>query len=169
MKHLFLLLFTINFTSIIFAQDYNTIMLDDESEKPMLIGYCTREAFDDTSFSEWWNREYDLYEVDAKNAEELKTHFEDVEIKLVMSTWCSDSRREVPRFYKILDEIGYPSENVSLINVNRDMAGLADEVDDVDIHFVPTIIFYMNDEEVGRIVEMPYESLEKDMLEIVKK
>jgi len=49
------------------------------------------------------------------------------------------------------------------------MAGLADEVDDVDIHFVPTIIFYMNDEEVGRIVEMPYESLEKDMLEIVKK
>ena len=87
MKHLFLLLFTINFTSIIFAQDYNTIMLDDESEKPMLIGYCTREAFNDTSFSEWWNQEYDLYEVDAKNAEELKTHFEDVEIKLVMSTW----------------------------------------------------------------------------------
>ena len=71
MKHLFLLLFTINFTSIIFAQDYNTIMLDDESEKPMLIGYCTREAFNDTSFSEWWNQEYDLYEVDAKNAEEM--------------------------------------------------------------------------------------------------
>ncbi len=30
----------------------------------MLIGYCTREAFDDTSFSEWWNEEYDMYEVD---------------------------------------------------------------------------------------------------------
>jgi len=158
----------INLTSIILAQDYNTIIMDDESEKPMRIGYCTREAFNDTSFSEWWNEEYDLYEVDAKTAEELITHFEDVEIKLVMSTWCSDSRRKIHRFYKILDEIGYPSEIVNLISVNRDKAGLADELDGMEIHFVPTFIFYRNDEEIGRIVEMPYESLEKDMMEIVK-
>ncbi len=68
----------------------------------MLIGYCTREAFNDTSFSEWWNEEYDMYEVDVETAEEIKDNLEDVEIKLVMGTWCSDSRREVPRFYKIL-------------------------------------------------------------------
>ena len=86
-----------------------------------------------------------------------------------MGTWCSDSRREVPRFYKILDEIEYPSENVSLINVNRDIEGLGDEVTGLEIHFVPTFIFYRNDEEIGRIVEIPYESLEKDMLELVKK
>jgi len=159
----------INLTSIILAQDYNTIIIDDESEKPMLIGYCTREAFNDTSFSEWWNTKYNTYEVDVTTVEEIKTHFENVEIKLVMGTWCSDSRREVPRFYKILNEIGYPSENVSLINVNREMIGMADEVNGMEINFVPTIIFYRNDEEVGRIIEMPYESLEKDMLEIVKK
>jgi len=159
----------INLTSIILAQDYNTIIMDDESEKPMLIGYCTREAFNDTSFSEWWNSEYDGYEVNDSTAEELKIHFKGIKIKLVMSTWCSDSRREVPRFYKILDEIGYPSENVSLINVNREMIGLADEVDGLEIHFAPTFIFYRNDEEIGQIVEMPYESLEKDMMEIVKK
>ena len=86
-------------------------------------------------------------------AEEIKANFEDVEIKLVMGTWCSDSRREVPRFYKILDEIEYPSENVNLISVNREKVGLADEVDGMEIHFVPTIIFYRNDEEIGRIVE----------------
>ncbi len=74
-----------------------------------------------------------------------------------------------PGFIKYLDEIEYPSENVNLINVNREKVGLADEVDGMEIHFVPTLIFYRNDEEIGRIVEMPYESLEKDMLEIVKK
>ena len=169
MKHLILLIFVIIFSSTILAQDYNTIIMDDESEKPMLIGCCTREAFNDTSFSEWWNSEYNMYEVDVNTVDEIKESFEDVEIKLVMGTWCSDSRREVPRFYKILDEIGYPSENVSLINVNRDKVGLADEVDGLEINFVPTIIFYKNDEEIGRIIEMPYESLEKDMLEIVKK
>ena len=127
------------------------------------------EAFNDTNFSEWWNSEYNIYEVDVNTVNEIRKSFEDVKIKLVMSTWCSDSRREVPRFYKILDEIGYPSENVCLINVNRDKVGLADEVDGLEINFVPTIIFYGNNEEVGRIIEMPYESLEKDMLEIVKK
>ena len=135
----------------------------------MLIGYCTREAFSDTSFSEWWNTEYDSYEIDDTTVAELKSNFVDVEIKLVIGTWCSDSRREVPRFYKILDEIEYPSEIVNLIGVNRDKVGLADEVDGLEIHFVPTFIFYRNDEEIGRIVEMPYESLEKDMLEIIQK
>ncbi len=169
MKHLIFLLFQIIFSSFIFAQDYNSIIIDDESEKPMLIGYCTREAFDDSSFSEWWGSEYNLYEVDNETAEEIKTGFEDLEIKLVMGTWCSDSRREAPRFYKILDEMEYPSENISLINMNREKVGLEDEVDGLEINFVPTFIFYRNNEEIGRIVEMPYESLEKDMLEIVKK
>ncbi|NNG25905.1 MAG: thioredoxin family protein [Ignavibacteriaceae bacterium] len=168
MKHLiFLFLLTI-FSVITFAQDYNTIIIDEESEKPMLIGYCTREAFDDTSFSSWWNEEYEMYQVDVETADQLINSWDNVEITLVMSTWCSDSRREVPRFYKIVDEFGYSSENVHLINVNREMVGLVDEVDGLEIHFVPTFIFYRNDEEIGRIVEMPFDSLEKDMLEIVK-
>ncbi len=72
MKYLILFIFIINLTSIIFAQDYNTITMDEESEKPMLIGYCTREAFDDTSFSAWWNEEYEMYQVDVETAEQLK-------------------------------------------------------------------------------------------------
>ncbi|MBT8387551.1 MAG: thioredoxin family protein [Ignavibacteria bacterium] len=169
MKHLFTLILLFIFSLLNFAQDYNTIITDDESEKAMLIGYCTREAFNDTNFSDWWNEEYDIYEVDAETTEEIKPGFEELEIKLVIGTWCSDSRREVPRFYKILDEMEYPSENVNLISVNREKVGLADEVDGMEIHFVPTFIFYRNDEEIGRIVEMPYESLEKDMLDIVNK
>ena len=169
MKRQFNLILLFIFSLISFAQDYNTIITDDESEKAMLIGYCTREAFNDTNFSDWWNEEYDIYEVDVETAEVIKESLEEIEIKLVIGTWCSDSRREVPRFYKILDEIEYPSENVNLISVNRDKVGLADEVDGLEIHFVPTVIFYGNGKELGRIVEMPYESLEKDMLEIVKK
>lgn len=167
MKQLIFLILMIVFPSIISAQDYNTVVTDEQSEKPMLIGYCTREAFNDTSFSGWWNEEYEMYEVDDSIAEEIETDFNDVNIKVVMGTWCSDSRREVPRFYKVLDKIEYPSEKVSLINVNREKVGLANEVDGLEIHFVPTIIFYRNDEEIGRIVEMPYETLDKDMLKII--
>jgi len=149
------------------AQDFNTITTDGKTDKPMIIGYTTLEAFNDTSFSWWWNSAYNMYDVDSADVEELKLKLENVDIKIVMGTWCSDSRTEVPHFYKILDEINYPEEKITLININRDKQGLENEVDGLDINFVPTIIFYKAGEEIGRIIEMPYETLEKDMLEIV--
>ena len=150
-----------------FAQEFNTITTDEKTDKPMLIGYTTLEAFNDTSFSWWWNSAYNMYDVDSVDVEELKIKLEDVDIKIVMGTWCSDSRTEVPHFYKILDELNYPEEKVTLINVNRDKEGFENEVEGLDINFVPTFIFYKYGEEMGRIIEMPYETLEKDMLEIV--
>ncbi|MCH7965056.1 MAG: thioredoxin family protein [Bacteroidetes bacterium] len=164
---LFLIITGILFYANLYAQEFNTVITDKKTDKPMLIGYTTLEAFNDTSFSWWWNSAYNMYEADSAAAEELKVNIKDVDIKIVMGTWCSDSRTEVPHFYKILDEINYPKEEVTLINVNRDMQGLENEVEGLDINFVPTFIFYKAGEEIGRIIEMPYETLEKDMLELV--
>ena len=150
-----------------FSQEFNTITTDEKTDKPMLIGYTTLDAFNDTSFSWWWVSEYNMYDVNSMDVEMLKVKLEDVDIKIVMGTWCSDSRTEVPHFYKILNEINYPNEKVTLINVNRDKLGLENEVEGLDINFVPTFIFYKAGEEIGRIIEMPYETLEKDMLELV--
>ena len=127
----------------VYAQQFNTITIDEKTDKPMLMGYTTLEAFSDTSFSWWWNSEYNVYDVDSMNVEELKVKLEDVDIKIVMGTWCSDSRTEVPHFYKILDEINFPYEKVTLINVNRAKQGLENEVEGLDINFVPTFIFYL--------------------------
>jgi hypothetical protein len=54
-----------------------------------------------------------------------------------------------------------------LIGVNREKQGLSDEAEELDIEFVPTIIFYKDGSEIGRIVETPAESLEKDLLKIL--
>ena len=104
----------------VLAQDYNTIIADEKSGKPMLIGLTTLEAFNDTSFSWWWNSEYDMYDVDSTAAIKLGYEMKNIDLTVVMGTWCSDSRREVPRFYKILDRISYPTEKVILINVDRE-------------------------------------------------
>ncbi len=86
-----------------------------------------------------------------------------------MGTWCSDSRREVPRFYKILDELNYPEEKVELINVDRNKVGIENSVDSLNIELVPTFIIYSKGEEIGRIIETPKESLEKDLAKILNK
>ena len=145
----------------------DTIVTDALSQEPMLLGYTNRQAFQDTSFSWWFNSVYDTYNVDTATAQNLADKLKNVNITIVMGTWCSDSRREVPRLFKILDHLKYPSGDVTLITVGRDRNGRGEETKGMDIELVPTFIFYKDGKELGRIVESPKVSLEKDMEKIL--
>jgi thiol-disulfide isomerase/thioredoxin len=158
----FIFLLSIN----IFSQGKNKI-IEDENSGPMLIGYCTRVVFNDSAFASWFNPEYENYEPDSATIEMLKENIDDVDITIVMGSWCSDSQLYVPEVYKILDEINYPSDDITLIAVNEDKKTDGDEREGLEIEFVPTIIFYKDGSELGRIVELPNESTEEDMLKIV--
>ncbi len=150
--------------------DVNKIIIDADSDKPMLIGYTTREAFADTSFSWWYDSEYKNYDVDVDALKPLfedSTLMQDLSITVVMGSWCSDSRREVPRFLKIVDGLKLPEENINLYSVDRNLSAGVDDINDLDIKLVPTFIFFKNSVELGRIVEMPEESLEIDMVNIL--
>lgn len=168
MKSKYLLILVILFSDCLFAQTRNRI-IDDSNSEPILIGYCTRDVFSDSVFASWFNPEYESYEPDSSTIESLKKNMEDIDITIVMGSWCSDSQWHVPDLYKILDEINYPSDKVILIAVNEDKKTDRDEIDSLDIKFVPAFIFYRDNSELGRIVEMPEKSLEEDILGIVDK
>ena len=163
------LLFIVLFPIAIFSQ-INQLTIDKKTEKPMLIGKCNVDAFADTNFSWWWNSEYDFYEVneDSVNFAELSNLINGVKVKIIMGTWCSDSRREVPHLYKIFEILEFPKDNIDLINVDRDkLAGNLD-ISEYKVEHVPTIIFYKNQIELGRIIEAPEkETLEEDMMDIL--
>jgi len=165
MKKILLILLLISPT--IFCQE-NKIVEDTRTLKPMLIGNTTREAFKDTNFAWWYNSKYTNYEVNKGRLASYIEKINDKTMKIVMGTWCSDSRREVPRMLKILDMIGFPKEKVSIINVDRKKKGISNEVDGLNIELVPTFILYNGSTEIGRIIETPEETLEKDLVRIVE-
>ena len=168
MKTFVVIIIAILFTSISFAQDINFLSVDSTENEPMLLGYCNRDAFKDTSFSWWFNSEYLLYNVDSVSGEKIKNEMKDVKATIVMGSWCSDSRTWVPKFFKIMDFIKYPSDSITIICVDRKMHGRKNEVDTLNIEKVPTFIFYRNGKELGRIIESPKVSLMKDMIAILK-
>lgn len=168
MKKYVVLFFCIT-SFVVYGQSVNFMSKDPMTGKPMLWGNCTREAFNDSSFSWWFNSEYNMYEVDSTSLEIISDKIKSTDITIVMGTWCSDSRTLVPEFYKILDYFTYPSDKVKLIMVDREKKGRKDEVDDLNIHLVPTFIFYENGKEKGRIIEAAAETLEKDMVRILNK
>jgi len=88
-----------------------------------------------------------------------------------MGTWCGDSKKEVPKLYKVLEACNFPEEQLTVIAVNRsaDMYKQSPKHEEkgLNIHRVPTIIFYKDGKEINRIVEHPVKSFEKDIQNIV--
>lgn len=133
-----------------------------------LLGYFTRRMMTSPPHSEWFQKEYDNYKFDEavvnKLTEALK---EGLSIKIVMGSWCPDSRREVPRFMRILDYWKFPAENLIYIGVDDSKYSPIGDYSKLGIERVPTFIFYKNNVEAGRIIEVPVTSLEQDMVDIL--
>ena len=133
----------------------------------MLVGTASLDSLKVTPFAQWYGANREAYEPNADMVAELKPLLKDVHIVLLLGTWCKDSRREVPRFVKIVEEAGYNPDDVEVIAVDRNKTTPGQFEDGLELIQVPTFIFYRNGEEAGRIVEFPIEELETDMQKIL--
>ena len=69
----------------------------------------------------WFNKNYEKYK---PNTEKLDTTLiNNLSIKIFMGTWCHDSKREVPRFYKILNAINYDQKNLQIVGLKKNKKG----------------------------------------------
>ena len=133
-----------------------------------LLGYFNLERLYQPPYSEWYFSGFDNYQPEQAYIDKLKTMDKDnLTIKIVLGTWCPDSRREVPRFMRIMDLIGFPRNKIEFIGVDNVKISPIENYDALGIERVPTFIFYMNKVETGRIIETPKTSLEQDMLNIL--
>ncbi len=136
-------------------------------ESIILLGLANEDGFKQAPFNEWYNKNYEDYKVDKSTTAALEHLLKDVKVKIFMGTWCDDSKRETPRFYKIMDAADYPKSNIELITMSREKDTPHGFEVGSNITNTPTFIFYKNDKEINRIVESPITSLEKDMITIL--
>ena len=143
----------------------------NHEEETIMVGKINRIGLQQEPFGLWFNNGYENYDVDMASLGKVKEALKEVEILTFMGTWCSDSQREVPHFFKILDQLGYDMDNFQAIALSDHPDHYKEspqhEEKGWDIEFVPTIIFLRNGKELGRIVESPEQSLEKDMRKIL--
>jgi len=129
---------------------------------------CTRSAI--LSLPEMKNAytaAYASYKTDEHSIKLLRSLPQAIEIIIVLGIWCSDSRLQVPRFYKVLDEIGIHEDQIVLISVNEMKKAAPGLIDELEIEMVPTFIIMNGNKEIGRIVESPVNTLEEDLVEIL--
>lgn len=132
-----------------------------------LVGIASKADFNQQPYNVWFTRNYDNYSFDKTTAKKLKRALRNVTIKAFMGTWCGDSKRETPKFYKLLDLAQFNLKNLEMITVNRAKKTPDNLQKGFDIKKVPTFIFYKKGKEIGRYVEYARETLEKDILKIL--
>lgn len=143
------------------------IVFDEKANQDILYGYATPEVFLSEPFAVWYDDEYSNYETNSLLVDSLTQQIADITISIVLGTWCPDSRREVPRFIKVLNSINFPLEHLTIVGINRGKTCPKANVREGEIEFVPTFIIFKKGEELGRIIESPTLSLEEDLLRIL--
>jgi len=133
-----------------------------------LLGYINAGLFSRPPHSDWFVKGFDEYMPVQEVITQLnRIDKEDLSIKIVLGTWCPDSRREVPRFMKIIDLWQFPAGNITFVGVDNSKIAPVGGYDTLQIERVPTFIIMQNKVETGRIIENPVTSLEQDMLNIL--
>lgn len=170
MKRTITLLSLLFCLSTLYSQTYNQLIVDDKGIEK-LLGKINREGLASNSFGKWFNKNHNGYVVDETLVKTLKDSLSNYTIKMFLGTWCGDSKKEVPRFYKVLDKVQFPEIQLEVIAVDRTPEAYkkspTGEEKGLNIHKIPTMIFYKDGKEVNRIVEHPKETFELDIYNIV--
>jgi thiol-disulfide isomerase/thioredoxin len=136
----------------------NQVIEIRETGEHMLIGYVNTNGFEKLEdFHSQYVEEIHTYEADMSEVMPYQEEILESKITIILATWCPDTRKQLPRFMKIMDEMGYPQEDITMIAVDRELQAKGIEVKEkYDLKRVPTIIFRTREgKEYGRIVENP--------------
>ncbi len=152
------------------AQSFNQEVVLD-GQPPMLLGKINETGLKHDPYKEWFSKNYSEYIPNPTAIDSLTGQLNEYSITVFMGTWCGDSKREVPKFYKILNSSNFPLDRLTTVAVNRTKDAYKQspggEHEGLNIHRVPTFIFYKNGKEINRIVESPKHNLEADILKIL--
>ena len=169
MKNNLLLLVFLMVITCSFCQKLVNSRTDDTGDF-ILLGQVNQDVFEMKQMS-WFEEYYEAYHVNDAMVSKIKDSLLNYTITVFFGSWCGDSKRNLPAFIKVLNSADFPSSQLKMIAVDyskdaykksptREELGL-------NIHRVPTFIFYKNGIEINRIVESPKKDFERDINDII--
>lgn len=142
---------------------------DAETKEKMILGTCTWNEWKQNA--EWTTYDAPDYTPDPDAVARLAPLVKSPDLSLIIfgGSWCGDTKAEFPKYFKLFSALNLPQSSLSLHGVSRkkkEPSGIAERY---NIKRVPTLIVLKGGKEIGRIVEYPTESIEKDLLKILTK
>lgn len=144
------------------------INLLSQEAKPMLIGnYSWNKWIKETG---WDNIEFLNYNPSKEKILNLKKLISNKNISFLIfgGSWCSDTKSELPKIFKIFSLCDMDTEKIEIIGVDRQKYEPSGKSLLYQIEKVPTLIILLENTEKGRITEFPDISWEDDLIKILE-
>ena len=101
----------------------NNDLIDKDIEYVDLIEDFKRKDLTKSPYDSWFTENYNNYELDIETADKIKKLLNrKLSIKVIMGTWCSDSRENVPGFFKLMDYLKFSNRKIQLIGLDVDLS-----------------------------------------------
>ena len=139
----------------------------------ILYGIITTDTLLKAPYNAWYKKNYDEYTINSSVKARLEAiSLKGIKIEAYFGSWCGDSKRELPRFIKVLDEIGFDKANLHIIALGGSDSlykqSPQGEEKGKGIYRVPVFIIYRNGVEINRINEFPVQTIERDLMAILQ-
>jgi hypothetical protein len=113
-----------------------------------------------------WERAVRAHRPSAEVVESLSTA-PPARIEVLFATWCSDSYDHVPPLLSALRAAANPGLKVELIGLDRDKLEPEGRGLLRNVRRVPTVVVLRDGRELGRIVETPATTMERDVAQLL--
>lgn len=167
MKYIITLLFLSLHVNMLIAQDF-VREKDRKDGHPLLRGKLTFNDLLKETTCNWLYEGAQAYNPQTEAINTLNQICKDYRFVVFIGTWCEDTQELLPKLYKTILDAGIAKESIEMYGVNRNKKALKQEEDVYKIERVPTIIVLHQKREIGRITETVKNSIEEDLVQIIK-
>ena len=148
--------------------DSYQISVEPHGQK-IITGRISPSLLESDSSFQWYRQNYASFTPDSASIVFLSSAAKNIHFIVFGGTWCGDTKRELPKFFKTISLAHIPEENVELYGVDRSKKSSDGLTDKYNITNVPTFIVLSDGKEMGRIVEEPAEGMEFDLVQMLQK
>ncbi len=134
------------------------------NENYIMDGRARQKDFTKNKKFTWFDIGYDNYKTNQSFINSLTPLAKEIKVVVVAGTWCDDTQRELPHFFKVMNEIGISETQIELIMVDKKKQSSAFNISALDVKNIPAFIFYKDGKEQGRIVETAIGGIEEAMM-----
>ena len=145
-----------------------SIFNKNSNSKIILNGITTQAILTGNKSFSWFDEEYKNYVPNQLVINSLKPLKNEIKVLVVAGSWCGDTQRELPRFFKIMNSIGVPNNQIEMIMVDVNKKTAAFNISVIQVSNIPTFIFFKDGKELGRIIEKPLVTLEDDLSKLLQ-
>ena len=171
MRTMFFILMSLVLSATIHAQSINQEISMETGEK-FLVGEISKAGLSQPYYAKWFTPNYTNYKVNTAIISNIKEELHKYHILVFLGTWCGDSKKQVPRFLKILASAKFPENQLKIVALDKRRGAYKQsptrEEWGLQILRVPTFVIFKNGREVNRIIESPNTTLEEDLEKILK-